>query len=134
MAIIKCSLIALLLVTSAVAAEVRWVKISDNALTAIYADSNSISPVTNDIVRARIKAIHKVQPPAYSGKPLSQTISYDEHDCRLNKSRGLEETSYYKDGSSKTERDKEWVSANPGTLGMEILLYVCNTLSENKSN
>jgi hypothetical protein len=131
MANIKYSLIVLLLlVTSAVAEEVKWVKISDNALTAIYVDSNSINSVTNNIVRARIKAIHKVQPPAYAGKPLSQTISYDEHDCKLKKTRGLEETSYYKDGTTKTERDKEWMSTNPGTLGMEILLYVCETLSE----
>jgi hypothetical protein len=128
---IKCSLIVLLLlVTSASAENVKWVKISDNTLTAIYVDSNSISSVTNNIVRARIKAIHKIQPPAYSGKPLSQTISYDEHDCKLNKTRGLEETSYYKDGTTETELDKEWLSAYPGTLGMEILLYVCETLSE----
>lgn len=118
----------LLLVTSAIAEGVKWTKISNNGLTIIYVDSNSIDYVTNNIIRARIKAIHNVQPPAYSGKPLSQTMSYDEYDCKFKKTRGIEETSYYIDGTTKTERDKEWISANPDSLSMEILHYVCNTL------
>lgn len=105
----------------------NWVQLgtSDDESATLYVDKESIAGASQNVVRARTKFLFE-KPEAFESKPFSQMLVYVEYDCSTKRSRMLELTFDYADGSQETfSLEKEWAPVKAGTLQDESYLYLC---------
>jgi hypothetical protein len=112
--------------SSADAAE--WVRVgtSDDGNVSLYVDKESIISVSKNMMRSWTKFFFE-EPETFESKTFSQMRVHMEYDCSEKRSRMLELTFDYLEGSRETFNfEKEWSSVKSGTLQEQSYLYLCN--------
>ena len=112
-------LAALLLITPSAALSADWVKIASNDVGDNYIDKETIKRI-GGYIRAWQKVTFN------NNNEVRQIIVLTEFDCRLDRSRNVYFHSYMKSGEvEQLDAEDDWSYIAPGTLGSDILKYVC---------
>lgn len=98
---------------------------SEDGNASLYVDKESIKSSPQNVTMAWTKFLFG-NPESFESKMFSQMLVYMEYGCNEKKTRMLELTFYYTDGSQETfSPAREWRSVKPGTLENESFQYLC---------
>lgn len=111
--------------SSAEAANWALVGTSEDGNASLYIDKESITGGPQNVTTAWTKFLFG-NPESFESKSFSQMSVYIEYDCNEKKTRVIELTFDYTDGSHETfKTDRQWHSAKPATLENEAFQYLC---------
>lgn len=105
-----------------------WVRVgtSDDESVSLYVDKESVAAVSNSVIRSWTKFLFE-KPETFESKTFFQMLVQVEYDCSEKRSRMLELTFDYLEGSRETFNiEKEWSPVKSGTLQEESYLYLCD--------
>jgi len=118
--------LSIFLLLSTIARGAEWILVGRNENGSSFVDKESISFISSNVVRARDKLI-RARPEAFQSKIVLYTLVYNEWDCREKRTKMLQASYYYMDGTNDmySLSDTKWKYVRPGTIEEFVFKYLC---------
>ncbi len=116
------AIIFLLVFVSAKAEGANWELVTSNEDYSISIDKGSIKRSLKNTVSALVKL--QYQKP--NANKVNFLLSYSEYDCNWKKYKIIQATTYYSDGTNRSETlNKIWENIVPDSFGDKVIKHIC---------